>query len=104
MDEIGKFAVDIKERYEMFFDAFSKKYPSGINFFNKKFMVGEIRNLFIVDVLAPVSMIYVMSDAKERKEMAAAAKYIFGLEDIDFNLHDRRNYYYGNLFFTTFHL
>lgn len=83
MDEIGKFAVDIKERYEMFFDAFSKKYPSGINFFNKKFMVGEIRNLFIVDVLAPVSMIYVMSDAKERKEMAAAAKYIFGLEDIE---------------------
>lgn len=45
--------------------------------------LGEMRNLFIADVLAPVSMIYVMSDIEERKEMTTAAKYIFGLEDIE---------------------
>lgn len=83
MDSIGEFASEIKERYEIFFDMFSKNYPNGVETSGEKMTLGEIRNLFIADVLAPVSMIYVMSDIEERKEMATAAKYIFGLEDIE---------------------
>lgn len=83
MDSIGEFASEIKERYEIFFDMFSKNYPNGVGTSEEEMTLGEMRNLFIADVLAPVSMIYVMSDIEERKEMTTAAKYIFGLEDIE---------------------
>lgn len=83
MDSIGEFASEIKERYEIFFDMFSKNYPNGVGTSEEEMTLGEMRNLFIADVLAPVSMIYVMSDIEERKEMTIAAKYIFGLEDIE---------------------
>ena len=74
---------EIKGMYEDFFDFLFERYPNGIEKFDQKWNVGDLRASLIFDALTVISLVYIMSNREEREMMATTAKQIFGFEDIE---------------------
>lgn len=74
---------EIKGMYEGFFDFLFERYPNGIEKFDQKWNVGDLRASLIFDALTVISLVYIMSNREEREMMATTAKQIFGFEDIE---------------------